>query len=97
MNVNDENVADYHDIINALKGGPSVPSDVSFHIHWQGVQKRTQVRDKKKRFAGSYIEDKATIEWTAERKGFIFVSDPANTSFTNFAEIGRERNGIFFS
>ena len=97
MNLNDENVADYGTITNALKGGPSVPSDVSFNIQWQGVQERLKVRDEKKRFAGSYIEDSATIAWTAERKGFIFVSDPASTSFTNFATIGRESNGVFFS
>ena len=97
MNLNHEQIADYGTITNALKGGPSVSSDVSFHIRWQGVQQRLAVRDQQKRFAGSYIEDSATIAWTAQRKGFVFVSDPANTSFTNFAEIGRESNGVFFS
>jgi hypothetical protein len=29
--------------------------------------------------------------------GFTFQSDPASTSTTAFAEIGTERNGVFFS
>ena len=90
-------VEDYHDLVNALKEGPSVPANVSFDIRWHSVQKRVHLRDTKNHFVGDYIQDKATIQWTAERKGFTFVSDPASTSFTNFAEIGHERNGVFFS
>ena len=97
MTLRDVDVEDYHDIVNALKEGPSVPADVSFHIGWHGVQKRVHLRDQKNHFVGDYIEDQATMAWNAERKGFIFVSDPASTSFTNFAEIGHERNGVFFS
>ena len=97
MKLTDQNVKDYHDIANSLKGGPSVPADVSFDIRWHGVQKRFHLRDPKKHFVGDYIQDQATIQWTAQRKGFTFVSDPASTSFTKFAEIGHESNGVFFS
>jgi hypothetical protein len=31
------------------------------------------------------------------RRGFKFVSDPADTSKSIFAEIGSERNGVFFN
>src|SRR5713226_8813784 len=97
MNVKDAQVADYHNIVNALKGGPSVPSTVSFHINWFGVQERIHLRDEKQRFVAKYIDGKATIAWSAARKDFTFVSDPAHTSTSLFAAIGTERNGVFFS
>ena len=95
--LNNLSIGDYHDITSFLKGGPAIPSEVSFQMHWQGVQKRVEFRDKKKRFVGTYIDDKATIAWSAERPGFKFDSDPANTSITNFAQLGKESNGVFFS
>lgn len=47
-------------------------------------------------FEGRYIEDKASIEWSAEEEGFRFQSDPAATSQNAYSVIGRERNGVFF-
>jgi len=61
------------------------------------VNERVKTRDKTNRFVCTFIEDTATMAWSARRNDFKFVSDPANTSTTIFAEIGRERNGVFFS
>jgi hypothetical protein len=97
MTVNHVEIEDYHDIANALKDGPSVPANVSFHMRWSGVQKRVHLHDVQKKFDADLILDTATIGWSAREKGFKFVSDPANTSTTVFAAIGRERNGVFFS
>jgi len=36
------------------------------------------------------------MEWSARVGHYQFVSDPASTSSSSFAEIGHERNGIFF-
>jgi hypothetical protein len=61
-------------------------------------------------FRGDYLENAATIEVVATtpptparmcpstpaRDGFRFVSDPAQTTVSHFALIGRERNGVFF-
>jgi hypothetical protein len=71
---------------------------VSFVIRWQGVKARVEVRDFELGFAGRFIEDSATVEWSASvpSTGFSFRSDPATTSVTTFAEIGSERNGVFF-
>ena len=96
MLVSSLEVEDYHDINNALADGPSVPARVWYQIHWRGVQKRITVRDPVNQFFGRYIEDTATVGWRAERRGVRFVSDPARTSITEFALIGRERNGVFF-
>ena len=62
-------------------------------------------------FKGDFFEGSATIEVTATtptvpastcppnqgRNGFRFVSNPAATSVSHFAQIGSERNGVFFS
>ena len=88
---------DFHNIVNTLNRGPSVPADVSFRMRWSGVTARVNVRDETNQFVGSYIEDTATVSWSSKQEGFKFVSDPASTSKSLFAEIGRERNGVFFS
>ncbi len=97
MDVSKLDVEDFHDIVNAVHEGPSIPASVSYHIRWRNVIRRVQVQDPTVGFDGDFIEDTATIEWSAEEQGFRFVSDPADTSTTLFAEIGSERNGVFFS
>ncbi len=97
MDLGDLDIEDYHDIVNAVHDGPSVPANVSYHIRWSGLTKRVPVRDEKNEFVGNFIEDTATIRWSARTEHFKFVSDPENTSTTLFAEIGNERNGEFFS
>ena len=98
MQVSNADVEDYHTLKNALLDGPSDPASVSFVIRWQGETARVEVRDFELGFAGQFIEDSATVEWSASvpSTGFSFTSDPATTSKTVFAEIGSERNGVFF-
>jgi hypothetical protein len=96
MDITNVEVQDYHTIVNALQDGASVPASVSFHIRWHGVKQRVRIRDTSNDFAGRFIEDTATIAWSAREAGFRFVSDPASTSTTEFALIGQERNGRFF-
>jgi hypothetical protein len=57
---------------------------------------RVAAADEADGFAGVFLEDTATIEFSAEQEGFTFVSDPAETTVTHFAEIGEERDGVFF-
>jgi hypothetical protein len=97
MNFRNLETRDFHDLKNTLLRGPSVPADVSFRIRWSGDNARVNVRDDTNQFVGNYIEDTATVSWSSKQKGFKFVSDPASTSTSLFAEIGRERNGVFFS
>ena len=96
MDVDQLEIEDYFTLGNALQDGKSVPATVSFHVRWHGVNKRSQVLDKTNHFRAQGIEDNATIRWSAHEKGFKFVSDPADTSTTVFAEIRHERNGVFF-
>jgi hypothetical protein len=87
---------DFFNIPNNLTHGKSIHANVSFHIHWHGVKQRVHLHDKENHFDARMIEDSATIRWSAHEKDFSFVSDPEETSTTVFAEIGRERNGVFF-
>jgi hypothetical protein len=60
------------------------------------------VHDATNHFSGDFLQiGMVTIAVTATTPkttghGFRFVSDPATTK-VNYAEIGRERNGVFFS
>jgi hypothetical protein len=88
---------DYHDIVNALSGGPGIPGSVSFDLNWFGATQTQTVRDPTNQFKGVYQLDSATLAWSANRQGFKFQSDPADTSTTIFAMIGSEQSGAFFS
>lgn len=75
---------------------PNPPATVSFDMEWSGKMADLTVHDFVNGFAGDYRECSATIAWSANEAGFRFASDPAHSSTTRFAEIGRERNGKFF-
>src|SRR5262249_50179414 len=82
----------------------------SLRIEWRGTTVRRTHTDCPDAFRGEFFENVATIEvvattpegaaracpQTAPRHGFRFESDPARTSVSHFAQIGRERNGVFF-
>jgi len=88
--------SDHHDIVNSLERGPSIPATASFNVQWGGVKRRFTVRDAANGFGGTFVETAATIEWSSSDERLDFVSDPADTSTTVSALIGRERNGVFF-
>jgi hypothetical protein len=89
-------VLDFGDIINALFGPrPPVPATVSFDVRWSGIGERTSLVNHTQGFTGEFIRNTAQMEWTARVGDFAFVSGPASTSTSVFAEIGHERNGTF--
>jgi len=94
-------VLDYGNIGNALfGGGPApLPATVSYKVSWKGVDQRVNIRNTDPvygGFAGEFIRNSAQMEWTATVGNYQFVSDPLSTSSSSFAEIGHERNGVFF-
>jgi len=91
-------IEDYGTIANALFGGGPVPTPgfVSFTVTWHGVNERVNIRNDDDGFAGEFIHNTAQMAWTATVGDFTFRSDPLATSSSSFAEIGHERNGIFF-
>jgi hypothetical protein len=68
-------------------------------VVWSGVGQRVNIRNTDPvygGFAGEFIRNTAQMEWMAETTDYIFVSSPLATSFSDFAQIGHERNGSFF-
>jgi hypothetical protein len=100
MEAEDVPILDYGDFANALGGlRPPTPGFVSFRVTWGGVGERVKVRNVDPvfgGFAGTFIRNSAQMEWTAKVGPYRFHSAPLATSSSTFAEIGHERNGIFF-
>ena len=70
---------------------------VSYELRWRGpIARDISVRDTDHGFRGRFLENTATLAFSASEAGFKFVSDSANTSTSVFAQLGRESNGIFF-
>ena len=101
MAANNVPILDYQDIGNALFGGgsPPIPGTVSFNVVWSGVSERLNIRNTDPvygGFAGEFVRNNAQMEWTATVGDYQFVSAALATSSSSFAEIGHERNGVFF-
>jgi hypothetical protein len=82
-----------------------VPAFLDLSMRWNGKKAHVDVTDfedtdltSNHRFVGAFIEDTATIQWsvTVPTVNFEFRSDSTKTFESEFAEIGRERNGVFF-
>ena len=92
----DLTVFDYVNVWTAFAGQPTGTATVSFDTRWKATGKPFRFRDSTKRFSGIYQLAQSTIEWKATGSGFSFETDPARTSRTTYAAMGREGNGIFF-
>jgi len=95
-------IFDYGNIGNSLFGGgpPAIPGTVSFKVVWSGVGERVNVKNDDPvfgGFAGEFVRNSAQMEWTGTVGNLTFASAPLSTSSSKFAEIGRERDGLFFS
>ena len=72
----------------------------SLEMRWSGVTRSIMgFSDSMNRFSGDFFESSATINVTARTltstgHGFRFVSSA--TTKVNFAQFGRETNGVFF-
>lgn len=95
--VSNLDVEDYHDVVNALTDGPSVPGTVSWNIQWSHVLGRSKIRDVENQFAGDFVQNVAQTVWSGTTETATFVSDPAGTSVNEFSLLAHERNGAFFS
>jgi hypothetical protein len=105
MHVRNLAVLDYHDFSSSV--GPNWQTDyfnatVSFDVVWSGpVTRQVDVKDAADGFAGHFNEDQATVTWSARSdSGFSFrsIQGDISTSVPGnfFAQVGHERNGVFF-
>jgi hypothetical protein len=97
LRVTDLALFDYFSVGNALADGDSIDASVSYSLRWAGGGSPLTADDGKNfHFEGR--QTTATIAWSARENGFVFHSDPsASTQHTNFAQVGEERNGVFYS
>ena len=95
LHVRDLALFDYFSLNNALSDGNAVDANVSYEIRWSEDGTPLTIDDGANfHFKGR--QTKGFITWSAHEEGFRFESDPASTTLTNFALVGRERNGIFY-
>jgi len=88
--VNNLEMEDYHDIVNALLDGPSNPATISFRIDWApGRKHHFKVRDQATGVAGEFVQNTATMSWAAVSAGNSFLSGPQNTSFSVSSQVGQ--------
>jgi hypothetical protein len=99
MRVRNIVITDFHDFNNALFGGGPAPKPVtiSVRVRWSGNNQRTRITNTDQGFTGKFVINQAQMEWAATTEDFIYVSQSANTSKSDFAEMGRMRNGSFFA
>jgi hypothetical protein len=94
LHVADLEIEDYHDVANAVMGGASVEASVSFDIGWSGADERVNIRNRVTGFAGEYARNTASLVWSARESEFSFQAD---SLASDFVQIGKERNGVFFA
>jgi len=74
-----------------------VRATMSFDLRWSNNLSAADIHNASQGFQGSFRQTTAAMSCSAEQEGFRFDSDPADTSISVFAVLGRERNGIFFT
>jgi hypothetical protein len=96
---------DWGTLANSLSNGeldgPATPAKMSAVLRWRGVTRRVKdVEDKTNGFRGDFIENRATLTVSTEGDDGTTFSGQGDTKiagiFGGFAEIGREKNGVFF-
>jgi hypothetical protein len=87
-------LGDYTSIPNSLSNGSFTPATASWNVNWSGgPQTRGTLRDPDNRFVLDFIQTGASISWSAATPTTSLRS--TGVTSVNFAEIGRERNGVF--
>lgn len=97
LNVSHQHVRDFGNIPNALKNGSSAAATVSYAIRWHGVKQRRRVNNSTLHVSGLFLDTGATIRWTGHNNatGFTFTSEDEGQKVVA-AQLGHERNGVFF-
>jgi hypothetical protein len=105
LQFNNIDLLDWVTLANSLTNGALVPgtpmkATMSATVQWSDVIRRFQVDDTTNGFSGNFVETKATFKVSTQNAGGFSFSGSGDstipTAFGNFAEIGVERNGVFF-
>ena len=75
------------------------PGVVSFHIEWAKATDRRRFSHgagTPEQWQATVVLNEAKAEWEGETAKAHYVTDLLATSHSLFAEVGHERNGVFF-
>jgi hypothetical protein len=103
MSVRQMDMLDYFNWPNAAVLGDiegTEPGVVSFHIEWAKSKDRRRFSHgagTPDQWQATVVFNEAMAEWEGETAKAQYVSDPLATSTSIFAEVGHERNGVFFA
>ncbi len=86
---------DYKTLANAFANGPFVPATATFVVRWFGTKGVGQLTDNANMFRSDFVQTDASIVWSARTATASFNS--TRVTKVNFAELAKERNGMFFS
>ena len=91
-------VPDHHSILNSFSGDaiPPDPATLTLDIEWSASGTRSMVTDNTN-FTANVVHNTARVAARAHvpTRNIVFTSD-RTPSTSVFAEVGRERNGVFF-
>ncbi len=97
MTMTNLSIADYGAIPNGLfHFAPPAPGKVSFDLRWSGAKKRGFVSDPSLPFRMDFVQTGAHLSWSGTTGADSFHTT-AGKQTVNFAQIARERNGLFFN
>jgi hypothetical protein len=98
MQASNLQMLDFHTFEDSLFGGGATPTPatVSISVEWSGVLDRVHVVNRDTDSTGEYVRGTAQMAWSAVSGDFEYTSFASATSSSDFAEIGSERNGVFF-
>jgi len=96
LDVSHLKIDDYGNVVRALTIDKEITTgSVDIDLDWSGKVSTGSFRNTAHRFDIDFIRGAATLSWAAQEPGFEFVSTSTNPG--GFAEIGKERNGFFFT
>lgn len=97
MHVRSLEMLDSYTIPNNLAGGPAEPATVDFDLSWSDPGSAQTLENAEQGFAGTFLSVTTAIQWSARTADFAFVSDPPQTSTSEFGLLGFEANGVYFA
>lgn len=98
MDVRNLAVPDFHDLVNAILGGPSIPGVVSFRVDWAASRQKHHFHNESLAYDGRMVLTSASCAWTGQTAEARYVSNPdPATQVSVYAQVGHMRNGVFFS
>jgi len=96
MDVDNLASRDYGDLINAITGGPFLPAVISFRVEWATSSDKRHFHDDASGFDADVVLNSAQAWWQGETSAARYVADNLSTSASLFAEVGHEKNGVYF-